>query len=90
MFFMSVNAKAATTPADTIRINPSAITKIITDNTTDSKGNAKIKYYIILSTGELIDTNKTAVERIALCKKHGATYNVALVIRGSHKRLIVL
>lgn len=88
IYTMPVWAKAAT-PADTIRIQSSAVTKVIADNTTDSKGNAKVKYYAIVN-GELVNTSKTVVERIALCKKHGARYTVAIVKRGNNKRLIIL
>lgn len=59
----------AQTKADTIAIDQSFITKWIADTTLIAKGKTIIKYYCLYK-GQLVSTNKTTLQNVALCNKY--------------------
>nr|DAE12657.1 MAG TPA: hypothetical protein [Siphoviridae sp. ctOCb13] len=75
---------------DTIAVNNTEINKIITDETTTSKGKKVTKYYFIYG-GELIQASRHVVESYNLCQKHGAKCHLAMVVnkKTNRKRIIL-
>lgn len=84
---VSVVATAAE-KADTIPVLNNKITKVVEHQTTNSKGNPATKYYFVYD-GELINTNKTTVEKYNLAKQYGAKTTLALIRKGKSKRIII-
>lgn len=84
MLFVSVACHAN----DTIRVNNANISKVIVDNTVNTKGKKVVKYYFIYN-GELVSTSKTVIDNYNLCKKYGAKCALALVKSNSRKRIIL-
>lgn len=75
---------------DTITVNNTEINKIITDETTNSKGKKVTKYYFLYG-GELIQASRHVVESYNLCQKHGAKCHLAMVVnkKTNRKRIIL-
>lgn len=74
---------------DTIRVENSRLLKVVTDETTNSKG-AKVTKYYFLYDGFLVPTTKKVAEAYNLCAKHGAKCSLSMVInRKSGKRRII-
>lgn len=84
---MSVSA-AKPAKADTIAVDATAITKWIADTTTTAKGNLSIKYYVLYK-GELVNTNRTTMNNVKLCKKYGAKAALIMITSASGRRRIV-
>lgn len=84
---LALTMNVAAVEKDTIAINQSAITKLITDKGVSAKGKAYTKYYALID-GQLVATSKTVVEKIALCKKYGAKCALAAVRNKKSKSLI--
>ena len=84
---MSVNATKSA-KADTIAVDANAITKWIADTTTTAKGNISIKYYVLYK-GELVNTNRTTMNNVKLCKKYGAKAALIMITSASGRRRIV-
>lgn len=87
---MSVSAKSDPAANDTIPVQPNKEYKLVTDETTNTKGQKTTKYYIVYD-GELIPTSKRVAETMRLCEKHGAKCALAVVIskKNNHKRIIL-
>lgn len=85
---MSVNAEKVKN--DTIAVNNTEINKIVTDETTNSKGMKVTKYYFLYG-GELIQASRHVVESYNLCQKHGAKCHLAMVVnkKTNRKRIIL-
>ena len=84
---MSVSA-VKPAKADTIAVDANAITKWIADSTTNSKGGISVKYYVLYK-GELVNTNRTTMNNIKLCKKYGAKAALIMITSASGRRRIV-
>lgn len=85
---MSISAANKLAKADTIAVDNNAITKWIVDTTTTAKGNLSIKYYVLYK-GELINTNRTTMNNVKLCKKYGAKSALIMITSGTGRRRIV-
>ena len=85
---MSVSAATKPAKADTIAVDANAITKWIADTTTTAKGNLSIKYYVLYK-GELVNTNRTTMNNVKLCKKYGAKAALIMITSASGRRRIV-
>ncbi len=74
---------------DTIKVDNTKIEKVIETKTTNSKGEAVTKYYILYDK-QLISTSKNVVEMYKLCKEYGADLALAMVIntKTNRKRII--
>lgn len=72
---------------DTVAINQNAIVQLITDKGVTANGKERTKYYALIN-GELVSTSKTAVDKIALCKRYGAKCALAAVRNKKTKSLI--
>lgn len=85
---MSVHAEEAKN--DTIPVKSEEITKLVNDETTNSKGQKVTKHYFLIG-GELIPTSKHVVETYNLCQKHGAKCRLAKVVnRKTNRKRIIL
>ena len=84
---MSVNATKSA-KADTIVVDANAITKWIADTATTAKGNLSVKYYVLYK-GELVNTNRTTMNNVKLCKKYGAKAALIMITSASGRRRIV-
>lgn len=75
---------------DTITVNNTEINKIVTDETTNSKGKKVTKYYFLYN-GELIQASRYVVESYNLCQKHGAKCHLTMVVnkKTNRKRIIL-
>ncbi len=82
---LSVNAA---TKADTISINNTNIAKWISDTTINSKGKQSIKYYCIYK-GQLVNTNKTTIDNVKLCKKYGVKCALILITSTNGRKRII-
>lgn len=85
---MSVSAATKPAKADTVAVDNNAITKWIADTTTTAKGNLSIKYYVLYK-GELINTNRTTMQNVKLCKKYGAKSALIMITSGTGRKRIV-
>lgn len=85
---MSVSAATKPAKADTVAVDANAITKWIADTTTTAKGNLSIKYYVLYK-GELVNTNRTTMNNVKLCKKYGAKVALIMITSASGRRRIV-
>ena len=85
---MSVSAATKSAKADTIAVDANAIGKWIADTTTTTKGNLSIKYYVLYK-GELVNTNRTTMNNVKLCKKYGAKAALIMITSASGRRRIV-
>ena len=85
---MSVSAATKPAKADTVAVDNNAITKWIADTTTIAKGNLSIKYYVLYK-GELINTNRTTMQNVKLCKKYGAKSALIMITSGTGRKRIV-
>lgn len=85
---MSVNAATKPAKADTVAVDVNAVTKWIADTTTTAKGNLSIKYYVLYK-GELVNTNRTTMNNVKLCKKYGAKAALIMITSASGRRRIV-
>ena len=85
---MSVSAATKPAKADTVAVDANAITKWIADTTTTSRGNLSIKYYVLYK-GELVNTNRTTMNNVKLCKKYGAKAALIMITSASGRRRIV-
>lgn len=85
---MSISAANKLAKADTIAVDNNAITKWIIDTTTTAKGNLSIKYYVLYK-GELINTNRTTMNNVKLCKKYGAKSALIMITNGTGRKRIV-
>ena len=85
---MSVNATTKPVKADTVAIDATSITKWIADTTTTSRGNLSIKYYVLYK-GELVNTNKTTMNNVKLCKKYRAKAALIMITSATGRRRIV-
>lgn len=74
--------------ADTISVNQKDITKWIIEKTVNNNGNPTIKYYAIYK-GELINTNKTTVNKAKLCDKYKAKCALILITNKGRKRIVL-
>ena len=74
---------------DTIPLKDFSAVKFVEDESVNSKGQKVTKYYVI-HEGELIKTSRQVVERVNLCKKHGAKCHLAVVVnkKNNKKRVI--
>lgn len=90
LLFGIMMSVGATKPvkADTIAVDANAITKWIADTTTTAKGNLSIKYYVLYK-GELVNTNRTTMNNVKLCKKYGAKSALIMITSASGRRRIV-
>lgn len=84
---LALTMSAAAIEKDTIAINQSAITKLVTDKGVSAKGKPYTKYYAIVN-GNLINTSKNVVEKIELCKKYGAKCALAAVRNKKTKSIV--
>lgn len=82
---LSINAA---TKADTIGIDNTNITKWICDTTINSKGKQSIKYYCIYK-GQLVNTNKTTIDNVKLCKKYGVKCALILITSANGRKRII-
>lgn len=73
---------------DTIAVDNSKIEKCIADTTMTTKGNRSVKHYIIYN-GELVNTSKTVVDKIKLCKKYNVRCALVMVKSKSSRRIIL-
>lgn len=85
---MSVSATTKPAKADTVAVDATSITKWIADTTTTSRGNVSIKYYVLYK-GELVNTNKTTMKNVKLCKKYGAKSALIMITSATGRRRIV-
>lgn len=85
---LTASAKDAV-KSDTIAVDNTKIEKIIEDKTTNAKGQAVVKYYMLYNN-ELVPTSKNVVEMYKLCKEYGADLALAMVIntKTNRKRII--
>ena len=90
LLFGTMMSVSATNPAkaDTIAVDANTIIKWIADTTTTAKGNLSIKYYVLYK-GELVNTNRTTMNNVKLCKKYGAKAALIMIINASGRRRIV-
>lgn len=90
LLFGTMMSVSATKPAkaDTIVVDANAITKWIADTTTTTKGNLSIKYYVLYK-GELVNTNRTTMNNVKLCKKYGAKAALIMITSASGRRKII-
>lgn len=84
---LALTLSAAATEKDTVVINQSAITKLVTDKGVSAKGKPYTKYYAIVN-GNLINTSKNVVKKIELCKKYGAKCALAAVRNKKTKSIV--
>ena len=88
LMIMSISTVSATEKADTLKADNTKVEKVIEDKTTNTKGKPVVNYYILYNR-ELIKTSKTVAEKITLCKKYNAKCALAIVVKGSSKRIIL-
>lgn len=90
LLFGTMMSVSATKPvkADTIAVDANAITKWIADTATTSRGNLSIKYYVLYK-GELVNTNRTTMNNVKLCKKYGAKAALIMITSASGRRKII-
>ncbi len=75
---------------DTISVNNTEINKVVTDETTNSKGKKVTKYYFLYA-GELVQASRHVIESYNLCQKHGAKCHLAMVVnKKTHRKRIIL
>ena len=80
---------SAATNADTLTINSSNISKVVTDTYLTNKGVEKMKYYFIIND-ELIPTTSTVIKYYELAKKHNCKVSLAVVKTKTGKKVILL
>lgn len=85
LFSVGVSSVNAEVKNDTIPVNNAGITKVVDDETVNSKGEKTIRFYFFYE-GDLIPTSRSVVEKYNLCKKHGAKCALAMVISKKTKR----
>ena len=85
---MFVSAATKPAKADTVAVDVTSITKWIADTTTTAKGNLSIKYYVLYK-GELVNTNRTTMQNVKLCKKYGAKSALIMITSATGRRRIV-
>ena len=85
---VSVSAAIKPAKADTVAVDAISITKWIADTTTTSRGNVSIKYYVLYK-GELVNTNRTTMQNVKLCKKYGAKSALIMITSATGRRRIV-
>lgn len=75
---------------DTIVVDNTEISKIVEDESVNSKGRKVTKYYFIYD-GELIPASRHVVETYNLCKKHEVKCRLAVVVnkKNNRKRIIL-
>lgn len=91
LMFVAIGAYAQSeVKNDTIAVNNTEINKIVTDETTNSKGKKVTKYYFLYGS-ELIQASRHVVESYNLCQKHGAKCHLAMVVnkKTNRKRIIL-
>lgn len=86
--FIATISSYATT-ADTTAINSSDVSKWITEEYTNSKGNKAYKYYCIYKD-ELVNTNKTTYSKVEFTNKYACKITLYLIDNKGKKRIIVL
>lgn len=74
---------------DTLPIKMESVSKVVIDETTNSKGKRVTRHYMICN-GELLPTTKKVVEMYSLCKKHNAKCALAIVKSGKSNRKRVI
>lgn len=86
-FIATISSYAAT--ADTTAIKSSDISKWITEEYTNSKGNKSYRYYCIYKD-ELVSTNKTTYNKVELTNKYACKITLYLIDNKGKKRIVVL
>lgn len=76
-----------TAKTDTIEVDLTKIEKIISDTTTNAKGNEVVKYYFKYGN-ELIGTSKSVVTKYNLSVKHNCRPQLLMTVRNGRKRII--
>lgn len=74
---------------DTTLIDINSISKVIEDNQTNKAGKTSTKYYFIYKD-ELVDTNKTTINKYNVAKKHNAKIKLLLITTKTNKRKIIV
>lgn len=77
----------AATP-DTIAVQQTDITRWIADSTLTSKGKPTVKYYCLYK-GQLISTNRSTLQNVALCEKYKAKCALILITSKTGRKRIV-
>lgn len=75
--------------ADTVPVDVTKITKMVTDTTLTTKGNQSVKYYVVFNN-TLVKSNKSSYEQYKLAKRFGTRINAIMVVKGTSKKIIVL
>ena len=89
LMIMSISTVSVIEKADTLKADNTKVEKVIEDTTTNTKGKPVVNYYILYNR-ELIKTSETvAKKKITLCKKYNAKCALAIVVKGSSKRIIL-
>lgn len=86
---VAANDSKPSQQADTVRIDVTKITKMVTDTTLTSKGNQSVKYYVVFDN-TLVKSNKSSYEQYKLARKFGTKVNAVMITKGTNKKIIVL
>lgn len=88
-YTFAANDSKQTSQADTVRVDVTKITKMVTDTTLTTKGNQSIKYYVVFDN-TLVKSNKSSYEQYKLARKFGTKISAVIITKGTNKKIIIL